>query len=601
MWGAGSLLPIGRLRDGITLAAAQTELRPAVDRVRKMFPWRMPDEYGASAHAIRYDEALSEGVRAKLFALSAAAMLLLLIACGNVANLLLARAVHREREFAMREALGARQGRLIRQTLTENFVLLGAGGILGAVAAATIVKLLPILLPKETPRLDEVAPDGSLLFVTAASMILTLIGFGAAPLLRTLRASRETLVGRATTPSRRSSRLSFAVVACELALATVLLIGAGLMARTLWHLGVVDSGLHTTRAVTAKISAGPKRCGTVERCWALLEQVNAAVANVPGVRGVNWANAAPLDKAMSAVASDVEGHPRPPGAPAYVIWQAAVTPGYFRTLGIPLLAGRLFTDADRRGALPVLVISESTAKKFWTVETAIGKRMRPMSDREWRTVVGVVGDVAQYALTGFPSWVDGVEYVPLAQVLHYVRQNMELTMIVESSQPESAGTALPAAVRQQVPDVVVARVASLGEIRSASIADQRSTAWLLALLAAVGLSLGFVGVYGVISNVIAQRTREIGIRIAIGATGANVIAMVVRETLLIAAIGCGVGLAGAFVMSRYLESLLFGVTAHDPPAFAVLPIVLLGTALIAAAIPGWRASRTDPAITLREE
>jgi len=601
MWGGANLWPIGRLRDGATLAAAQAELRPAIDRIRGMFPWRVPDEYGRDARLIPWGEALVRGVRPKLFALSVAALLLLLIACGNVANLLLTRAVHREREFAMREALGAPRSRLLRQLMAENLVLVLASGLAGLIASTLILKLLPLLLPKDTPRLHELVPDPKLLLVAASSMLMTVIFFSAAPMIRLSWLRRESLVGRATTASRRTSGISLALIGFELTLATVLLIGAGLMGRTLQQLARVDSGVHATGITVARISAGPSRCGKPERCWALLQDLNQTLIGLPGVRSVNWSNFAPLDKEFSAVSVDVQDYPKAPGAPAFVFWQTAATPGYFQALGIPLRAGRFFTDADRIGAVPVAIISESAAKRFWPTESAVDKRIRPVSDKEWRTVVGVVADVAQYSLTGFPSWVDGVQYVPLAQVLPRVAQSIQLTMFVESSQPRAVASTLSIAVRSRFSDVVVSGISSLEGIRSESLGDQRSTAWLLGLFAALGLLLGIAGVHGVISHRAAQRTREIGIRMVMGATAARVVGMVVRETLLVSLAGCATGIAGAFALSRFLQSLLFGVTIHDTVSFAIFPAVLLAAAALAAAIPAWRASRIDPAFTLREE
>ena len=601
MWGGSNLWPIGRLREGATLAAAQADLGPVLDHIRSLFPWRMPDEFGRGARAIPYGEALAQGVRPKLFALSAAALLLLLIACGNVANLLLARAVHREREFAMREALGAPRTRMLRQLIAENLVLVVAGGVAGLIAAALILKLLPWLLPKDTPRLHEIVPNASLLLVAACSMLLTVVTFSAAPMIRLSWVRRESLVSRTATASKRTSGLSLALIGFELALSTVLLIGAGLMGRTLWQLARVDSGVHATGVVVARISAGPNRCAKPERCWALLQDLNQTLISQPGVRSVNWSNLAPLDKEFSAVSVDIQDHPKAPGAPAFVFWQTAATPGYFQALGIQLRAGRLFSDADRTGALPVAIISESAAKRFWPAESAIGKRIRPMSDKDWRTVIGVVADVAQYSLTGFPSWVDGAQYVPLAQFLPRVAQSIQLTMFIESTRPQAVAGALSFTIRRRFSDVAASRVASLDGIRSESVADQRSTAWLLGLFAALGLLLGVAGVHGVIAHRAAQRTREIGIRMVMGATAGRLTGMVVRETLMVSFAGCAAGIAGALGLSRFLGSLLFGVTAHDAFAFAIFPAVLLAAAVVAAAIPAWRASRIDPAFTLREE
>jgi predicted permease len=601
MWGGGSLRPIGRLREGMTVAAAQAELAPAIDRIRRMFPWRMPDAWARGARVASRSEALVKDVRPKLFALTTGALLLLLIACANVANLLLARALRREREFAMREAIGASRGRLLRQSITETVLLVVAGGGAGLLTGFLILKSLPLLLPPDTPRLHEIVPDPAMILAAASTMLLTIGLFSAAPVIRLWRVRRETLIGRAITSSRRTSGSSLALIGIELALATALLIGAGLMERTLWRLAHVDSGIHAVGVVSAQISAGPSRCGNSERCSVLVQDLSRVVAGLPGVVGVNWSNAAPLDKEFSAVSVAIQDHPKPPEAPAYVLWQTAASPGYFQALGIPLRIGRVFTEGDHAGAAPVIVIGESMARRFWPNENAIGKRIRPMSDNQWRTVIGVVGDVAQYALTGFPSWVDGVQYVPLAQMLPRAPQSLQLTMFVESAQPAATRLALAGRVRELFSDVVVFHVTTLEEIRSESVADQRSIAWLLALLAGLGLILGLVGVYGVISHRAAQRTREIGIRMALGANAGKVIRMVLRETLLVSVAGIGAGVAAGMGLSRFLSSVLFGVTGHDAFTLVIFPAALLAAALLAAAVPGVRASRTDPAVTLREE
>lgn len=592
-WGGGNLFAIGRLRTGGGFEAARVELKPAIDRVRGMFPWRMPDLWGASATPVPYAEALSKDVKPKVLALSAASLLLLLIACGNVGNLLLARAVRREREFAMREALGARVGRLVRQLLTENLVLVTLGGAAGLFAAELVLEALPLMLPKDTPRLQELRPDLLLVTAAALSMLGTVVLFSIAPLFRLWRMRRECLMGKAVTASRRTSGLSLALIGVELALATTLLIGAALMGRTLWQLGQVDSGIHAAGVVSARISVGPSRCP--KGCEALLAELQRTLINEPGVRSVTWSNLAPLDRELSAFASDIQDHPKAATEPAFMISQTSVSPGYFEALGVRLFRGRLLGDADGAGAVKVMVITESTAKRFWPAEPALGKRMRPMAGGEWLTVVGVVSDVAQYALTGFPQWIDGAAYVPLAQSMP--SGSARLTMFVSSAQPVEGR--LAGLVRARFPDVVVSRVASLEQIRGESLTDQRSTAWLLELLAGLGLALGVAGVYGVISHRASQRTREIGIRMAMGASAARVVGMVLKETVWVSVLGAVMGMAAAYGLSRFLGSLLFGITTHDTVAFVVCPLVLLVAAVVAAAIPAMRASRTDAAMTLR--
>ena len=600
MWGGGNLFAIGRLKDGVSLAAAQNELTPTINKIRPLFPWRMPDAWGSEAHLVARGEAVVKDVRPKLFALSTAALLLLLIACGNVANLLLARTLRRDREFALREALGAGRGRILRQLVAESVLLVTVGGAVSLVLTVVLLSVLPLLLPPETPRLSELSLDGTVLGIAVASMLLTVILFGAAPLFRLRVTNRESLVGRAISSSRQNSRLSLGLIAVELSLATTLLIAAGLMGRTLWQLARVDSGVHANGMISAQISAGPSRCPNAAGCLALLEKVSEKMLTVPGVRSVNWSNTAPLSKEFAAIAVEIRDLPKPPGAPAWVNYQNTATPDYFRALGIPLLAGRFFTDADREGAQPVMILSRASARRFFPNESAIGKLIRPMSETQWRTVVGVVGDVSQYALTGFPDWIDGVQYLPVAQYLPRSASSLDEAMLVETANVNVAG-AIAAAVHQSFPDIVVARVLPLTALRAESITDQRSTALLLTLFAVLGLLLGVAGVYGVISNRAAQRTVEIGIRIALGASPGSVIGLVLKETAVVAVVGIGCGTAIAFCLTRFLRSLLFGVSMHDPLTLSVLPALLLMAALVAAAVPGWRVSRTDPSLTLRQE
>ena len=601
LWGSGNLLAIGRLHRTATLAAAQAELKSVVNRVRAMFPWRMPDLYGASSRLVLHDEALARQVRPKLIVLASSTLLLLLIACGNVANLLLARAIQRQREFAMREALGANPGRLLRQLLTENLVLVLAGGLGGLLAALLIFESLPLLLPNDTPRLHEIMADPALLLGALLSLLLCIALFSAAPIFQLLRPRRVALIGRAVTATKNSSRLSLALIGVELALATTLLIGAGLMGRTLWQLSQIDSGLQSSGVVTAHVSAGPSRCKNRDDCAAFIDSLNRNLLAVPGVQSVAWASLAPLEKEFSAVASELQDHPRPARDPAIMLWQTIVTPSYFQTLGVPLREGRWFNDADRAGSPRVLILAQSTAKRFWPNESAIGKHIRPLSDREWLTVVGVVGDVLQYSLEGFPDWVDGAQYRPLAQSLSPVTQSLRLTALLRTSQPATTQAALVQSLRPAFPDVVISRVATLDQVRASSTTSQRSTAWLLALFAALGLSLAIAGVHGVIAHRAAQRTRELGIRMALGANSSSLLALVLRETVLVSLAGTLTGVLAAYAISRFLNSLLFGVTNHDPLAFTLSPLVLLVAATLAAALPAARVLRTDPALSLSRD
>ena len=333
----------------------------------------------------------------------------------------------------------------------------------------------------------------------------------------------------------------------------------------------------------------------------MLEDLRHTLIGLPGAKSVSWANAAPLEKQGYSDAVVLNDHPKPAGAPAFVFWRTAATPEYFDSLGIRLIAGRSFNDSDRSGTEPVSIISESTAKRFWPNESAVGKLIKPYSAQNWSQVVGVAQDVAQYSLTGFPSWVDGAQYVPFSQTFPPNPRGMAMTAFISSSDPQLAARELAVVMRSKFPDVVVSRVAMIDAVRRDSVSDQLSITWLLGLLAVLGLILGFVGVYGVMSNRASQRTKEIGIRIALGATAGEMLGMVLKEAAFVSVIGCTAGVLVSTGLTRFLKSLLFGITTHDVFTFTLAPVVLLLASIIAALIPGIRASRQDPAVTLRQD
>jgi predicted permease len=586
LWGNGGFWPIGRLYPNHTIQSAQAEIRPINDAIRKMFPWPMPDAYAASTSVMLHSDAIAKEVKPKLMLLAAAALLLLLIACGNVGNLLLARSVERRREFALRQALGASAFRLVRQLLTENLVLVALGGAAGVLLAVGIHQALPSFFSEDTPRLHELTADPQLLFGAVCSLVITVLLFTAAPLLGS----------RSFQPAARSSKLSLALIGAELALANTLLIGAALMGHTLWNLNTADSGVKSSQIVSARLSAGPSRCPNRDRCLALIEDISQTLLSQPYNRSVNWTDYAPLEKEFKSAASDLEDHPRNPRDPAFVLWQNTATPDYFRTLGIPLIEGRYFNAGDQADSQLVTIISQSTARRFWPQQSALGKKVRAMSDLKWRTIVGVVGDVAQYSISGFPDWVDGMQYFPLPQTIYDVRQSLDLALLLETSNSAWAQT-----LKQRYPDLVLSNTRTLGELRSESVSSQRSTATLLALFALLGLLLGMAGVHGVISHRAAQRTKEIGIRIALGANPWQVVTLVLAETTVAASLGTLAGVGAAYLLSQYLKTLLFGVSTHDPLAFSLSPCILLLAAVATALIPAYRSTHTDPALTLRQD
>jgi len=582
MWSGPNLLPIGRLNQGVSLPSAQTELRLIVDRVRPLFPWRMPDVWGTSSTLVLHSQALVKDARPKLLALAMASFLLLIIACGNVANLLLTRCVLRAREFAVREALGAGRGRLLRMIAAENMVLVAAGAAAGLSISLVLVKALPLALG-QLPRLDEVTVAPVAAAAAGGIMLLTFAVLSVAPAAR----------------RRPSSRFSLVLAVFQLSLTTALLIGASLLGRTLWQLASVDTGIHSHEILAASVSAGPSRCSSVERCVAFLEEVSSTLVGVPGIHGVSWSNGIPLTQKHSAMSVAVQDHPKEPGEPAFVLWHVAATPGYFGALGIPLRAGRFFTAADRAGGLPVVVISESTAKKFWPNESPIGKSIRPVSGNVWRTVIGVAGDVMHYSLDGYPSWIDGVQYVPHAQAPPVSSSAFQQSVFLECAGIDAA--LLQQSLRQRFPDVAITGLKSLQGVRAASVSNRRSTAWLMSLLAALALFLGIVGVYGTLSQRAEQRRPEVGIRMALGARPIEIGGVVLREAAVVGLVGSAIGVVAALGLTRFLRTLLFGISETDPIAYVAGPAILVTTALLAAALPALRASRLDPAKVLRSE
>ncbi|MFN7925389.1 MAG: ADOP family duplicated permease [Bryobacteraceae bacterium] len=598
MWGGNNLWPIGRLRAGTAVASGESELRSLVERIRPMFPWRMPDVWGRSSRLVLH-HAIVRDSRPKLVALALASLLLLVIACGNAGNLLLAKWLRRGREFAVREALGAGRGRLLRQIIAENLVLAGLGAAAGSAVAWTLIGLLPLLLG-DVPRIHDLDIAPKMAFAVALAMAVTFGLLTVAPMLQSKILGGRVVAGGRGGALPKSTRLSLALAGLQLAMATALLIGAGLMARTLWQLANVDSGIRATQAMTGTVSIGPGRCAASGRCWTFLQDLGATLAGVPGVRSVNWSNGIPLTKPTSAVSVDIEDHPRDPGAPAYVLWNATATPGYFSALGISLRAGRYFTPADTRTSLPVAIISESTAKRFWPSQSALGKTIRPVSAKAGRTVVGIVSDVKHYSLDGYPPWIDGVQYAPFEQAFSARSSSLlQLSIFVETV--EGQRVALDGVIRQRFPDVAVSVLEPVGEVRRGSVSNRRSTAWLLSLLASLGLLLGIIGVHGVLAQRAALRSSEMGIRVALGASRRQIAKIVLREALLVALAGSTSGVVGALVLSRFLRSLLFGIAENDFASYAGGAGLLIVTALLSAAAPAYRASLVDPARTLRSE
>ncbi len=605
-WGGGFMPVVGRLRGGATLAQARAEFRAYIPRMRNMFPWRMPDALWASATLAPLQEGLVGGVSDKLLLLLGATALILLIACVNVANLLLARAATRQREMAMRSALGAGRGRLCRQLLTESVTLAMSGGALGVLFAVGGLWGLKAILPANTPRLGTVAIDWRVLAFTAAIAILTGLVFGISPALQASRIeATSSLRGGSRYSTAATRRLRSLLTVVEVGLAFVLVTGAGLTAKSLWELLHVNPGFQTESILAARLSPNESYCPDFARCRSFYASVLRQATALPGIEGAAAVNVLPLSGRIQGFAADLEGHPRLPSQPAPVIFDTIVTPDYFRVMGIPLLRGRELTAADMApDAPPVAIITRQTAEKFWPGESPIGKHITRTWRTHWITVVGEVGDVNEASLASeLPVFADGAIYEPYGGGTGSGAPSpTEMTVVLRTKgDPQGVAQELRKAVVSLNPDVPVTEVRTLRRVVAGSATSPRSTALLFAVFAVIALMLGTVGVYGVISYSVVERTQEIGVRMALGAQKRSILKMVIAEGARLTAAGVAMGIASALVLTRFLSSLLYGVKPSDPITFIGVSLLLVGVALFACYIPARRAANVDPMVALRYE
>jgi len=592
--GAHYISVIGRLRDGASLVSAEAEMKGIAARLAAAYP----DKNKGHTVSLRVlKEQIVGTVKPALLILTGAVALVVLIACGNVANLLLARGARREREIAVRRALGAGRARIVRQLLTEAMLLAAAGTAAGVGLAIIADRLIVRFGPSGIPRLAESGVDGKVLAATAALAAATAILFGLAPALRATASSlpsslRETSPGSA--PGQR--RMRDVLVAGEMALALLLLAGAGLLVKSFGRLLNVDPGFRPDHVLTFDLTLDAKYKDPSSRS-AFYRKLIDQLDHIPGVRAAGAVFCAPLSRSSFSSSFTVQGAPVPKADEPSMNLRV-VSPDYFSTMGIPLLAGRLFSERDRRGGQRVLVITQSTSRRFWPRGDAIGKYLvlgaRPSKDDVEGTVVGIVGDTRDDALSEPP---EPAAYFPLDQV-----GVSGLTIVVRTAQrPESIGGAVRAVVRRLDADLPVVGMTSMEDVVSRSVEAPRFYAFLLVVFSSAALSLAAIGIYGVLSYAVAARTREIGVRIAIGAQRRDVIGMVLGDAARLAVLGLAAGLAASLVLTRLLSGILFEVKPFDPETYAVVSAILLGVALFAALVPARRASSVDPIAALRQE
>ena len=590
---------VGRLKPGVTLGQAQTEMSTIASRLEQQYPQSNAD-LGATVTSLH--EHLVGDIRPALLILLGAVGLVLLIACANVANLLLARAAVRQKEIAVRIALGARRLRLVRQFLTESVLLSTLGGIVGMAIAFIGLVLLRTFIPENISQAREISIDLKVLGFTLFVSVLTGVIFGLAPAIQAVRFNQsETLKegGRDAATGGSGKRLRSVLVMAEVAISLVLLIGAGLLINSFLRLRNVDPGFRADNLLTMKIVLPEPKYEEFERRQAFYTDLVQRVGSIAGVRSAAVTTNLPLYRQGNSITVRIEGRPEPPPGQEQVVVTRIISPGYFETMTIPLLSGRNLNDQDiatSRNASAV--ISETMARRFWPNEDPIGKRFaagRVTSDEDWINVVGVVKDVRQFELTADPR---PQMYLSYRQAGFFAPRDLVVKTDVE---PTSMAAIVRKAVWEIDKDQPVSDIRTMEEILADSIARQRFSMLLLAIFAGVALILAAVGIYGVMSYSVAQRTHEIGIRMALGAQTGAVLKLAVGYGMKLVLIGILVGLIAAFALTRLMSTLLFGVTATDPTTFTLISLLLVGVAALASYIPARRATKVDPMIALRYE
>lgn len=606
---AGDFMPvIGRLRPGSTMTQASAEVRLFQAHVFALFPWTMPASWNADVSVVSLRNGMVADVRTRLLLLLGAVALVLLIACANVANLTLSRAATREKEMSIRAALGAAPGRIARQLLTESVLLAMVGAVLGLGLAIAGWGILKNALPSDTPRLLDVHLDWRVLLFTALLGILTGLAFGLAPVLQKSHVSlSDTLnsVARGAVVSVSKGLRGYLAVA-EIALSVVLVIAAGLLVRSFWALSHADTGFHAQQVLTARITPDESFCSDSARCLVFYRSLLDRVRATPGIKDASLVNTLPLGGRVAKRSFDIENFTVASSTETQpLFWLDVVTPNYFRVMGIPLVSGRWFNDGDEAGGPPVVVVTATTARKFWANDSAVGKHVRFVGETEWRTVVGVVADVRAYDLVNNePDYMKGTAYVPYTTkaTLEDGRLPSEMTIAARTATNDpGAINLLHRTLTEFSPDVPVSEIRAMSAVVAEATSTPASTTVLFAAFASLALILGVVGIYGVLSFLVSRRRKEMGLRMALGAQRTDVLWLVMKEGGTFSLAGIGLGLIGAFLLATLIATQLYGVSATDPITYAGVSLLVAMVTLAACYIPARRAMRVDPMIALKYE
>ena len=611
---------VGRLKDGVTAQAAQTELNSLIQSwgERIGLPQKGPGSHVFSplkergAHILQMkpltDEMLG-GVSRSIWVLQAAVGFVLLIACANLANLLLARAETRHREFAVRTAIGATRGRLLRQFMTESVLLSIIGGVLGLIVARVGVQALLHAYPTSLPRASEIAVDPVVLVFTLAVALASGVLFGFAPVLHTrvkglVTALKEGGDKGATGAARHHVRRG--LVMAEVALAVMVVIAAGLLVRTVYNLTNVDAGFNRSRLVTFSITLPRVNYPQASARMSMFQRIIDRLRAVPGVQAASAMSGLPPNRPLNANDTDIDNYTAPPGGPyENVDYYQNVVASYFETMGIPIVHGRSFQPADAASTGMVAVVNERLVNTFWKGKNPIGQRLRPCCGDQvpWFTVIGVAKDVKQGGVdqktgTEFYFFVDQLAALPPANAQAPATMNIVLRTTLS---PSVLASTVERTVREADRTVPVVRLREMEDVFAESIRRPRLLAQLIGVFAGLALLLAAIGTYGVLSYMVAERRREIGIRLALGADRSNVVAQVMKQGLVPTIVGVIVGLAGAFGVNRLMTSLLFGVQPTDAATLTSVIAAITLVAVAACLLPAWRASQLDPNVVLRVE
>jgi putative ABC transport system permease protein len=599
---------IGRLRPGLTVAAAQARLDSFTAQLRAQYPNDYKPGAGFSIQLEPLKDSLTGNLRPLLLTLMGAVGMMLLIGCANVANLLLVRSAGRQREMALRQSLGASRARLVRQMLTESLVLAFAAGVVGFATAAWSLGLLLYLVPSNIPRLTEITINPRVLIFSLGVSVLTGVLFGLAPAFQFSCFDLATYLkesARGASSSRRQNRVSFVLVAGEFAICLILMTGAGLLARSFWELMETNPGFNPQNAMVAHIwlpaPDDPRQdVYTQKQRTPFVREVLRRVRELPGISSAAMSTAVPLSQGGTPIPISVEGLAGRVGD-ATLADVIGVSPDYFAALGAPLVSGRLFTESDQRGSQEVALVDLATAARYWPGESALGKRVKIgtvqstphlQTESPWATVVGVVGNIRH----------DAIETSGVPHIYYSIYQfsNRTLNLLVRSaSDPAPLGESMRREVQAVDPNLPVFGISTFSNVVESSLAPHRFSAQLMGAFAALALLLAAVGIYGVLAYFVGQRVREIGVRMALGASAGEVVRLVLLRGMYPIIAGTALGLVGSFACSRLLAQLLYGVSMSDPLVYLAVPAFLLFTALLASYIPARRATRIDPLAALR--